>query len=148
MTVVKHSISDDIALIEISNPPVNAISAAVRIELLQTIETLALEKSIKAIVITAPERTFLAGADIKEFGKDIDAPILSEICDKIESVDKIVVASIHGTPLGGGLEVAMSAHYRIAAPILKLGYLRFCWVSCLVLEGHKDCQDFVVFQWL
>ena len=121
MTVVKHSISDDIALIEISNPPVNAISAAVRIELLQTIETLALEKSIKAIVITAPERTFLAGADIKEFGKDIDAPILSEICDKIESVDKIVVASLHGTPLGGGLEVAMSAHYRIAAPNTKVG---------------------------
>ena len=121
MTVVKHSISDDIALIEISNPPVNAISAAVRIELLQTIETLALEKTIKAIVITAPERTFLAGADIKEFGKDIDAPILSEICDKIESVDKIVVASLHGTPLGGGLEVAMSAHYRIAAPNTKVG---------------------------
>ena len=89
MTVVKYSISDDIALIEISNPPVNAISAAVRIELLQTIETLALEKSVKAIVITAPERTFLAGADIKEFGKDIDAPILSKICDKIENLDKI-----------------------------------------------------------
>ena len=121
MTVVKHSISDDIALIEISNPPVNAISAAVRIELLQVIEILALDNSLKAIVITAPERTFLAGADIKEFGKNIDAPILSEICDKIENLDKIVIASLHGTPLGGGLEVAMSAHYRIAAPNTKVG---------------------------
>ena len=121
MTVVKHRIINDIAVIEISNPPVNAISAAVRTELLHTVNKLSTEKNIKAIVITAPERTFLAGADIKEFGKDIDAPILSEICDKIEDLDKIVVASLHGTPLGGGLEVAMSAHYRIAAPKTKVG---------------------------
>ena len=121
MTVVKHSILDDIAIIEIYNPPVNAISGEVRIGLLQTIETLLIEDKVKAIVITAPNRTFLAGADIKEFGKNIDAPILSEICDKIESSDKLVVASLHGTPLGGGLEVAMSAHYRIAAPNTKVG---------------------------
>ena len=121
MTVVKHNILNDIAVIEISNPPVNAISAAVRIELLETVNKLSVEKNIKAIVITAPERTFLAGADIKEFGKDVNAPILSEICDKIENLDKIVVASLHGTPLGGGLEVAMSAHYRIAAPKTKVG---------------------------
>ena len=95
MTVVKHSIVDNIALIEISNPPVNAISAAVRIELLQVIEILALDNSLKAIVITAPERTFLAGADIKEFGKNIDAPILSEICDKIENLDKKQYSSFH-----------------------------------------------------
>ena len=121
MTVVKYSIVDNIALIEISNPPVNAISAAVRIELLQVIEILALDNSLKAIVITAPERTFLAGADIKEFGKNIDAPILSKICDKIENLNKIVIASLHGTPLGGGLEVAISAHYRIASPKTKVG---------------------------
>ena len=63
MSVVKHRILDEIALIEISNPPVNAISAAVRIGLLETIENLSLNEKIKAIVITAPERTFLAGAD-------------------------------------------------------------------------------------
>ncbi len=121
MTVVKHSFLEDIAVIEISNPPVNAISGEVRIELLQTVKTLSLEDKVKAIVITAPNRTFLAGADIKEFGKNIDAPILSEICDEIENLDKLVVASLHGTPLGGGLEVAMSAHYRIAAPNTKVG---------------------------
>ena len=121
MKVVKHSILDDIAIIEIYNPPVNAISGEVRIGLLQTIETLSIEDKVNAIVITAPNRTFLAGADIKEFGKNIDAPILSEICDKIESSDKLVVASLHGTPLGGGLEVAISAHYRIAAPNTKVG---------------------------
>tara|TARA_B100001063_G_scaffold70127_1_gene64161 strand:+ start:724 stop:2820 length:2097 start_codon:yes stop_codon:yes gene_type:complete len=121
MTVVKHNILDDIAVIEISNPPVNAISGDVRNGLLRTIEELSSEKKVKAIVITAPDRTFLAGADIKEFGKNIDAPILSDICDKIENLDKIVVASLHGTPLGGGLEVAMSAHYRIAAPKTKVG---------------------------
>ena len=121
MSVVKHKIIEEIALIEISNPPVNAISAAVRVGLLETIENLSLNEKTKAIVITAPERTFLAGADIKEFGKKIDAPILGKICDKIENLNKIVVASLHGTPLGGGLEVAMSAHYRIAAPNTKVG---------------------------
>ena len=121
MSVIKHKIIEEIALIEISNPPVNAISAAVRVGLLETIENLSLNEKIKAIVITAPERTFLAGADIKEFGKKVDAPILGKICDKIESLNKIVVASLHGTPLGGGLEVAMSAHYRIAAPNTKVG---------------------------
>ena len=76
MTVVKHNILNDIAVIEISNPPVNAISAAVRIELLETVNKLSVEKNIKAIVITAPERTFLAGADIKEFGKDVDLSLI------------------------------------------------------------------------
>ena len=121
MSVVKHKIIDEIGLIEISNPPVNAISAAVRIGLLETIEKLSSNEKVRAVVITAPERTFLAGADIKEFGKKVDAPILGKICDKIESLNKIVVASLHGTPLGGGLEVAMSAHYRIAAPNTKVG---------------------------
>ncbi len=121
MSVVKHKIIDEIALIEISNPPVNAISAAVRIGLLETLEDLSTNENVRAIVITAPHRTFLAGADIKEFGKKTDAPILGKICDKIESSNKIVVASLHGTPLGGGLEVAMSAHYRIAAPNTKVG---------------------------
>lgn len=121
MSVVELKIIEEIALIEISNPPVNAISAAVRIGLLDAVEELALNEKIKAIVIAAPERTFLAGADIKEFGKKVDAPILGNICDKIESLNKIVVASLHGTPLGGGLEVAMSAHYRIAAPNTKVG---------------------------
>jgi 3-hydroxyacyl-CoA dehydrogenase len=121
MTPVKYKILDEIAVVEISNPPVNAISAAVRIGLLDTVEKLSSNEKIKAIVITAPERTFLAGADIKEFGKKVDAPILGKICDKIEGLNKIVVASLHGTPLGGGLEVAMSAHYRIAAPNTKVG---------------------------
>ena len=83
MTIVKYKILDEIALIEISNPPVNAISGDVRIGLLDTINKLAENDLIKAIVITAPERTFLAGADIKEFGRNIDAPVLGEICDII-----------------------------------------------------------------
>jgi len=89
--------------------------------LLDALEVLSLKDDVAAIVITAPERTFLAGADIKEFGKKIDAPSLGQICDKIEKMNKITIASLHGTPLGGGLEVAMSAHYRIAAPKTKVG---------------------------
>ena len=73
MTPVKYKILDEIAVVEISNPPVNAISAAVRIGLLDTIEKLSSNEKIKAIVITAPERTFLAGADIKEFEKKVNS---------------------------------------------------------------------------
>ena len=88
MSEVELKIIEEIALIEISNPPVNAISATVRIGLSDTVEKLSSNEKIKAIVIAAPERTFLAGADIKEFGKKVDAPILGNICDKIENLNK------------------------------------------------------------
>ena len=121
MSVVNFKNIDDICLIEINNPPVNAISAEVRKGLLKVVIELEKNKKIKAVIICAPNRTFLAGADIREFGKNIDGPILSDICNRLERLDKIVIASLHGTPLGGGLEVAMACHYRIATASTKVG---------------------------
>ncbi len=121
MSVVNYKIEDEICLIEVNNPPVNAISAEVRKGLLDAVIDLEQNEEIKAVVICAPNRTFLAGADIREFGKNIDGPVLSDICNRLEKLDKIVIASLHGTPLGGGLEVAMSCHYRIATPDTKVG---------------------------
>ncbi len=121
MTVVNTKIENDICLIQVSNPPVNAISAAVRKGLLESLINIENNEHIKAVVICAPERTFLAGADIREFGKNLDGPILSEICNRLEKLDKIVIASLHGTPLGGGLELAMSCHYRVSTLDTKVG---------------------------
>ena len=84
MTVVNTKIENDICLIQVSNPPVNAISAAVRKGLLESLINIENNEHIKAVVICAPERTFLAGADIREFGKNLDGPILSEICNRLE----------------------------------------------------------------
>ena len=121
MSVVNYKIEDEICLIEVNNPPVNAISVEVRKGLLDAVIDLEQNEEIKAVLICAPNRTFLAGADIREFGKNIDGPVLSDICNRLEKLDKIVIASLHGTPLGGGLEVAMSCHYRIATPDTKVG---------------------------
>ncbi len=121
MNVVNYKIEDEICLIEVNNPPVNAISVEVRKGLLDAVIDLEQNEEIKAVLICAPNRTFLAGADIREFGKNIDGPVLSDICNRLEKLDKIVIASLHGTPLGGGLEVAMSCHYRIATPDTKVG---------------------------
>ena len=126
MSVVNFKNIDDICLIEINNPPVNAISAEVRKGLLKVVIELEKNEKIKAVIICAPNRTFLAGADIREFGKNVDGPILSDICNRLERLDKIVIASLHGTPLGGGLEVAMACHYRIATPNTRVGHQRFC----------------------
>ena len=121
MGVVNYKIEDDICLIEVNNPPVNAISVEVRKGLLDVVIDLEKNEKIKAVVICAPNRTFLAGADIREFGKNIDGPVLSDICNRLEKLNKIVIASLHGTPLGGGLEVAMSCHYRVATTNTKVG---------------------------
>lgn len=112
--------ANDIAIITADNPPVNALSHAVRAGL-QTAFEEAAESDCKAIVLHCAGRTFFAGADISEFGKPPADPWLPEVLQKIESCAMPVVAAIHGTALGGGLETAMACHYRIAAPDAKLG---------------------------
>lgn len=119
-----------LGLIVISNPPVNALGAAVR-QGLETCLTVALaEPVISAIVVSADGRTFPAGADISEFGGASQAPSLPDLCNMVEASPKPVVAALHGTVLGGGLELAMAAHYRVAEentllglPEIKLGLL-------------------------
>lgn len=99
----------------------NALGQAVRAGLLAAVEQAESDAAVKAVLIVGEGKAFIAGADIREFGKPAMPPSLPEVLNRLEASDKIVVAAIHGPALGGGLEVAMSAHYRLALPAAKLG---------------------------
>src|SRR5436305_6059351 len=111
----------DVLIILSNNPPVNALGAAVRQGLVDAIEQAEADESVHAVVIACEGQTFFAGADITEFGEPPVMPWLPEVVDRIENCTKPVVAAIHGTALGGGLEVALGCHYRVAVPSAKLG---------------------------
>ena len=111
----------EVAVVRIQNPPVNALSQEVRAGLLARLEEAEGTDGVKAVVIVGDGRAFIAGADIKEFGKPPQEPWLPDVCDRIEASPLIVVASMHGVSLGGGLEIALSAHYRIAQPSARVG---------------------------
>ena len=111
----------DVLVVLSNNPPVNALGAAVRQGLVAAIEEAEADDAVKAVVIACEGQTFFAGADITEFGKPPVMPWLPTVVDRIEACTKPVVAAIHGTSLGGGLEVALSCHYRVAVPTAKLG---------------------------
>jgi 3-hydroxyacyl-CoA dehydrogenase len=110
-----------VAVIVVDNPPVNALRHAVRAGLLDAFTRARDDKSIDAIVLAAAGRTFMAGADITEFDKPPQAPGLVEVLDMMDASKKPIVAALHGTPLGGGLEVALACHYRVAVPTTRLG---------------------------
>ncbi len=110
-----------IAVITVNNPPVNSLGHAVRTGLLQMIKEADGNDNVAAILIACEGRTFIAGADIKEFGKPPLEPHLSDLINQIEACNKPVVAAIHGTALGGGLEVALGCHYRVAVSAAKMG---------------------------
>ncbi len=112
---------DDVLVIISDNPPVNALGAAVRIGLEAAIKEGVADDSIHAMVIRCDGRTFFAGADITEFGKPMIEPGLPTVVDLIEASTKPVIAAIHGTALGGGCEVALGCHYRVAVPSAKIG---------------------------
>jgi 3-hydroxyacyl-CoA dehydrogenase len=117
---VKYTLTDNIGVITIDSPPVNALSQAVRQGIMEALDTAAADAS-EAVLIICDGRTFIAGADISEFGKPLMDPWLPEVVNRIEATAKPVVAAIHGTALGGGFEVALSAHYRCALPTAKVG---------------------------
>ncbi len=134
MTALTQSVSLDrrgrVAVITVNNPPVNALSQHVRQGLRDGVQQATADAGVGAIVIVCAGRTFIAGADITEFGKPPQAPGLHEVLDLIEAAPKPVVAAIHGTALGGGLEVTLACHYRVGnkdarfgLPEVKLGLL-------------------------
>ncbi|HSQ98974.1 MAG TPA: 3-hydroxyacyl-CoA dehydrogenase NAD-binding domain-containing protein, partial [Sphingomicrobium sp.] len=111
----------DVLIVLSNNPPVNALSTPVRKGLVDAIAEAEADESVHAVVIACEGQTFFAGADITEFGKPPQNPWLPEVVDTIENCSKPVIAAIHGTALGGGLEVALGCHYRVADKSAKLG---------------------------
>ena len=121
MTEVRVDKQGAVAIIRVDNPPVNALSHAVRDGLRLAIDEVENDSTVNAAVLICEDRTFIAGADIREFGQPPKEPQLPEVIAHIEGCNKPLVAAIHGTALGGGLEVAMACHYRIATTDAKLG---------------------------
>ena len=134
MTAITQSVDLDrrgrVAVLSVNNPPVNALSQHVRQGLDEGLKKAIADPAVSAIVITCAGRTFIAGADITEFGKPPSPPSLHTVLDVIERSGKPVIAAIHGTALGGGLEVTLACHYRVGVkdarfglPEVKLGLL-------------------------
>ena len=119
-TVVSYEVVNGIGVVTVANPPVNALSHAVRQGLLKFVRAAQADDS-RAILILCTGRTFIAGADITEFGKPPVEPYLPNLLNEIEASKKLVVAALHGTALGGGLETALACHYRIALNTSKVG---------------------------
>ena len=119
--VSTYAVVDGIAIIEINNPPVNALGIKVRQAIVAGLKQAWADTAVEAIVFICAGRTFFAGADIKEFGKPPQSPGLSEVLKLIESGDKPTFAAIHGTALGGGLELALHCNFRIAVPSARMG---------------------------
>ena len=127
---VTYERKENIGIITVNNPPVNALSQAVRAGLSDCLKEAINDSSAEAVIVTGGGRTFMAGADISEFGKPTMSPDLNSVIFEYEDSDKPTIAALHGTPLGGGLEVSMGCHYRVAdsktllgLPEVKLGLL-------------------------
>ncbi|MET1254255.1 3-hydroxyacyl-CoA dehydrogenase NAD-binding domain-containing protein [Aliikangiella maris] len=118
---VSYKIEHNIGLITIDYPPVNALSQQVRQGITQGIECFQNEPAVQAIIIQCAQKTFIAGADIKEFGQPPTEPFLPDVVNQIENCNKPVVAALFGTSLGGGFEVALACHYRVALANAKVG---------------------------
>ncbi len=121
MELIEYRKQGDIAVVTVNNPPVNAISAQLRHELWQMVDRLDADDEVRGVVLTCAGRTFIAGADVREFGQPPVEPHLPDLVDHLEEATKPWFAAIHGTALGGGLEIAMGCRYRVATPDARMG---------------------------
>ena len=116
-----YSVRDGIAVITLNNPPVNGLSNALRAGIMEGLKKAEADAAVKAVVIIGSEKTFSGGADIREFGKPMTSPTLQDINAQQDAMNKPLVAAIGGFALGGGLELALCCHYRIALPGARIG---------------------------
>src|SRR5438034_8120679 len=140
--LVKFTVETGVALITVDNPPVNALSAGVPEGIAAAIERAAHDASVSAVVLIGAGRTFVAGADIKQLeeqahGRGPGAPNIHQLLKSIEDCPKPVVVAIHGTALGGGLELAMAGHYRVASPDAQAGQPE---VNLGIIPGAEGSQ--------
>src|SRR3972149_4078333 len=119
--VVGTSLNDGIGVVRVDKPPVNAMDQSVRAGLKRAFSELRATPDVKAIVLACAGRTFIAGADIKEFDTGIPGPVYREVSRLIEASPVPVPAAIHGPALGAGTEVSLACHYRVAAEAASLG---------------------------
>jgi 3-hydroxyacyl-CoA dehydrogenase len=119
-SVVSYEVINNVGVIKVNSPPVNALSQAVREGILNAVQAAQKDDS-EAVVLMCEGRTFIAGADITEFGKPPMEPSLPAVLTALENSSKLVIAAIHGTALGGGFETALACHYRCAVPSAKVG---------------------------
>ena len=119
--VVTTALEGRVLVVSINNPPVNALSQAVRQGLADAVAQAQADAQVQAVLLVGSGKAFIAGADIREFGKPAMPPSLPDVLMQLESSNKLVVGAIHGPALGGGLEVALSCHYRLAVSGAKLG---------------------------
>ncbi|MCP4182634.1 MAG: 3-hydroxyacyl-CoA dehydrogenase [Hyphomicrobiales bacterium] len=122
MSAVSITCHENIAIVQVDNPPVNALSHEVRSGLMEAAISLDENPDISVVILICKGRTFIAGADIREFGKPVVDPHLPDVINRIEASRKPWIAAIHGTVLGGGLEVALGCHYRVALASAKFGF--------------------------
>src|ERR1700691_1524112 len=111
----------DLAVVEIDHPPVNALSNALRAEILAALKEFFDDKVLRAAVLVCAGKTFIAGADLREFDKPPGEVTTADICGALDRSQKPVVVALHGTALGGGFEIALACHARIMAPDGRVG---------------------------
>ncbi len=136
-SVVTYRRDDNVGVITTNNPPVNALGHAVRAGIMAALDEAEADSAAQAIVVACDGRTFHAGADISEFGKPPQPPFLGEVIDRLENCPKPVVAALHGTALGGGLEIALGCHYRVANADAQVGLPE---VSLGIIPGAGGTQ--------
>jgi 3-hydroxyacyl-CoA dehydrogenase len=119
--VVNYEVEGRVAVLSVDNPPVNVLGHAVREGILAQLDRAVADDGIDAIVLTGAGRTFPAGGDIREFDHPTREPHLVVVIDRMDTIDKPIVAAIYGTALGGGLEIALGCHFRVAAPDARVG---------------------------